>query len=169
MAKSGGPKRNKTQVAADKKKAAELRERGKTLREISESVGVSHMQVWNDLKEVEREMLADAKESLHNQREQVLAKLRVAQVESFKAWNSSMKPKEKHSEKVGQFGLEASSTIEGQSGNAAHISNYTKSVIEEAKLLGLYVPEQQEDDNAANLVKGLANMVKKAGQEYDNG
>lgn len=152
MAKSGGPKRNKTQKATDKKKAAKLREQGKTLREISGQLGVSHQQVWQDLKSIENELLEEAKESLQAQREKVLAKLRNVQIEAFSAWKQSLQDKERYTEKMTQNGAETSLMREGQSGNAQHLSNLMKSITEEAKLLGLYLPEQQDMNGDNHIV-----------------
>lgn len=170
MAKTGPKKPNRKPIkkAADKKKAAKLREEGKTFRAIGDEIGISYRQVWNDLKEVENELLAEAKESVKNQRENVLAKLRNVQIEAFGAWKKSLLDKERNTEKLTENGLETSRTVENQTGNAQHLSNLMKSISEEAKLLGLYIPEQAEDNNAADLVKGLADMVKQAGQEHDN-
>lgn len=164
-----GPKRNKQQKASQKKKAAQLREQGKTLREIGSEVGLHHTQVWHDLNEVEAEILEEAKDSLEAHRARVLAKLRKVQIESRIAWERSLQDKERYTEKESaKTGLETSSMREGQSGNPTHMTNMIKAIEKEAQLLGLLKPDAGGGEDNQDLIAGLSRIVEDARARYDS-
>ena len=155
--------RNKHQKAADIKTASELRKQGKPLREIGKVTGLSHETVRKDLAEIDQKLLKAALKDADEHRKEVIAKLRHSQIEAINAWKQSLTDSVRAFIKDGKVTSEVQQT---QDGNAAHLRNFISAIESEAKLLGLYESDDKGNDNARDLVKGLADMVKAAGDIY---
>jgi len=156
------PKRNKLQKAEDVKKATSLRLKGRTLRQIGAEIGLHYSRVHRDLKEIEADLIQEARADMAELRAQTLAKLRHVQIEAQRGWALSIQDKIK----VADNGQDSITTRETQKGDPAYLNAYLKSVTEEAQLLGLYAA-QVEEDTSNDLIQALTAQVEAARQKYD--
>jgi len=181
MAKRG-PKRNKHQKARNIEQESKLRAEGKPLREIAETVGVSHEQVRLDLKYIDKRLIEAAAKDLEKAKAENLAKLRFAQAEVLEAWKLSLEDAEKVTVKHSRAKLddeddycddpgiqvETTRVTEGQSGNPGHLRNYIRALEAEAKLLGLYEMGTGKGDEAAQRLIELHEQLELARKQYDS-
>lgn len=167
MAKRG-PKRNKHQKARNIEQESKLRAEGKPLREIAETVGVSHEQVRLDLKYIDKRLIEAAAKDLEKAKAENLAKLRFAQAEVLEAWKLSLEDSEKITIRQNDDGSERTTVTEGQSGNPGHLRNYIRALEAEAKLLGLYEMGTGKGDEAAQRLIELHEQLELARKQYDS-
>lgn len=169
MAKRG-PKRNRHQKAVQQQQAAELRAEGHSLREIANIIpNISHQQVRLDLREIEQSLLNAAKEDIATLKAQQVAKLRWAQIQTQKSWNRSLEDAVKTTEKFSsKNGMETTTTIEGQSGNSGHMTNYLKAVEKESELLGLFETDPDEEKELTRSEEILAEQIKIARENHES-
>ena len=163
-----GQKRNRHQKARDIKQESMLRAEGKTLREISDAVGVSHEQVRADLKHIDQRLIEAATKDLEKAKAENLAKIRFAQSELAQAWLNSMNDSSKISTKQSSDGTEITTVTEAQTGNPGHMRNYIKALEAEAKLLGLYEIGTGKGDEAAQRLIELHAQLEMARKLYDS-
>lgn len=162
----GNKTRNAHQKAHDHKQESALRLEGKSFRAIAEELGISRETVRKDLVFLDKGLNEAAVEDVELLKKQIAAKFRFAQVESLIAWRHSQQPGVKQVTKVTADGDEVTTTVDGRSGHAAHMANYTAAVDKEARLFDLYKPEKGGAVELNELEQALAEELEKARQQH---